>query len=74
MIALILFMPAVYLMGVAHGKVCKVENLEGSSVQTIQPSTAQVGMPSVEPTPKCTKCAKVKYCMNPSTEMSLFCR
>lgn len=61
MIALVLFMPAVYMMGIARGiAAAKSEGMEG-------------GLPSTQPVAKCTTCAKVKYCMNPSPSMQVFC-
>jgi hypothetical protein len=54
-IAMILFMPAIYSMGIAHGMVSKEK------------------FGAAEP-PKCTVCAKMKYCMNPSPAMEVFCK
>lgn len=70
-IALVLFMPAVYAMGIARGIVmerypCKKEGAEGG-VET------KKGMPSTQPQTKCTKCQKYKICQNPPPELAVFC-
>jgi hypothetical protein len=78
MIALILFMPAIYAMGITRGIVRErtQECAEGAPADVMPPSTAastSTGLPSTQPQTKCSKCAKVKYCMNPAPGMSLFC-
>jgi hypothetical protein len=102
MIALILFMPAVYAMGVTRGITVERthECAEGgkdskdgknvspeaspivpaSSSVPASPSTAPASgaqqrktLPSSQPQTKCTKCAKMKFCMDPPPELSVFC-
>lgn len=63
-IALVLFMPAVYSMGVARGI-----TMERHPEQ----ECATGGMPSTQPQTKCTKCAKARICQNPPPGMAVFC-
>ncbi len=80
MIALILFMPAVYAMGMARGIIYERhhECLDGgpgnySKVGEDSKTSAQKGIASTQTPTKCTKCAKMKYCMDPTPEMAVFC-
>lgn len=68
MIALILFMPAVYAMGIARGITHErrhecAESAEGGKT-----------LPSSQPQTKCTKCAKMRICMDPPMGMEVFCK
>ena len=80
MIALVLFMPAVYQMGKIRGyKSKKVENAEGgvaasttSTTSTTEATLAPKGLPSVLPPTKCTTCKKMKICANPPDGMGVF--
>lgn len=97
MIALILFMPAVYAMGVTRGIVFErlhecSEGAEGGKSDGGKSESGTAGTPSVQAgTPdvmsggakntlqstqtatKCTRCAKMKYCIDPTPEMAVFC-
>lgn len=73
-IALVLFMPAVYAMGIARGIVmerypCKKEGAEGGA----DTKNVTKGLPSTQPQTKCTRCQKYRVCQNPPPGLAVFC-